>query len=368
MRLLIAAGGTGGHLFPGIAVGEFLRKADSKGEVRFIGSERGMEETILKEAGFERQSLAVGRLKGEGWRERMRTFLRLPRSLIRARRLLVAWPPDAVLGIGGYSSGPVILAACLKRIPRAILEPNSIPGLTNRLLARFTNRIFISFSETASFFPRGKVLVTGTPVRQSLTAIGQRRGKIPPGPPLTKGGRGDFRILVFGGSQGATALNRAFVDLLPRLEESGRPFWIHHQTGENDFESVREAYAKSRIPHRVSPFIHEMDEAYEEADLVVARAGASTVAEIIETASPSILVPYPFAADDHQRFNALSLVTVGGASLILNRELGECLGERILFFEAHREELRRMSERLVDLRKVPAAEAVAKECLHLSNA
>lgn len=360
MKLMIAAGGTGGHLFPGIAVAEALKEIDPKGEVRFVGSERGIEEEILKREGFPREALAVGRIKGEGWTARFRTVLKLPAAFWAARGILVHWMPDLVLGIGGYSSGPVVLAAFFARIRRAILEPNAIPGFTNRVLGRFVNRIFIAFPETARFFPGRKVRVTGTPVRRELTAIGSGRGKQERRDP------GSFATLVVGGSQGATALNRAMVDLLPELDRSGRPFRIVHQTGKTDFEWVREAYRRTRIPHTVSPFIADMTSAYREADLVVSRAGASTVAELIETRSPSILVPYPYAADDHQRFNALSVARGGGAEMILNKDLAG-LGEMIFYYEGHRDELRKMRERLGEMRKIPAAEAIARECIALAK-
>jgi UDP-N-acetylglucosamine--N-acetylmuramyl-(pentapeptide) pyrophosphoryl-undecaprenol N-acetylglucosamine transferase len=345
-------------LFPGIAVAESLKEIDPAGEVRFIGSERGLEEEILKREGFPRETLAVGRIKGEGWKARVRTVLKLPASFWAARGILIHWMPDVVLGIGGYSSGPVILAAFFGKIRRAILEPNAIPGFTNRILGRFVNRIFIAFPETARFFPGRKVRVTGTPVRRELTRVGARLIA-----PLQSK---PFTILVIGGSQGATALNRAMVDLLPELERSGRPFRIVHQTGKTDFEWVREAYGRTRIPHTVNPFIADIASAYREVDLVVSRAGASTVAELIETRTPAILVPYPHAADDHQRFNALSVVRGGGAEMILNKDLAG-LGERIFYYEACRDELGKMRERLGEMRKVPAAEAIARECIALAK-
>ena len=180
MKLIIAAGGTGGHLFPGIAVAEALKGLDPKGEVRFIGSERGLEEEILKKEGFEREVLLVGRIKGEGWMARIKTIFKLPHAFWEARRILMRWMPDLVLGIGGYSSGPVILAAFFSKIRRAILEPNAVPGFTNRVLGRFVDRIFIAFPEAERFFPRKKVRMTGTPVRRELTDVGAGRGNRAP--------------------------------------------------------------------------------------------------------------------------------------------------------------------------------------------
>jgi UDP-N-acetylglucosamine--N-acetylmuramyl-(pentapeptide) pyrophosphoryl-undecaprenol N-acetylglucosamine transferase len=342
-------------LYPGIAVAETLKKEDPSGAVSFVGSGRGIEEEILKMEGFEHQSLSIGRLKGEGWREKIRTLFRIPSAIREAQTILATRMPDVVFGIGGYSSGPVIIAALLKRLPRAILEPNTIPGLTNRILGRFAQKIFISFPETARFFPRKKVRLTGTPVREELTEIGRNRVPAAPGKLFT--------ILVLGGSQGATAINQAIVDLLPTFD--GEKVKVIHQTGSKDFTWVKNAYDKSLMPHAVSPFIKDMAAVYREADLVVSRAGASTIAELIETRSPSILVPYPYAADNHQKYNALSIVQAGGAEMVLNERMGEILGNRILYYMENRKYLERMKDGLSNLRKVPAAEAVAKEFLEM---
>jgi UDP-N-acetylglucosamine--N-acetylmuramyl-(pentapeptide) pyrophosphoryl-undecaprenol N-acetylglucosamine transferase len=360
MKLMIAAGGTGGHIFPGVAVAEALKKKDSASEVVFVGTDIGLEAEILKKENLPHLALKVGRLKGEGFAQRLKTFVRLPGSLLQARAILSEFKPDVVLGIGGYSSGPVILAAMLKRIPRAILEPNAIPGFTNRILGRFVGRICISFAETGRFFAKSKTLLTGTPVRRALTEIGEtRESKTATDRPFT--------ILVFGGSQGASALNKAMVALLPALESAGKKFKIIHQTGANDIDWVRKAYESSKLPSVVQPFIVDMTSVYREADLVVSRAGASSIAELIETRSASILVPYPFAADDHQRFNAQSLSGIGAAELIMNKDLETKLGVRILHYEAHRSELQTMREKLATLRKIPAAEAVVAECLAMAG-
>ncbi len=357
MKLAIAAGGTGGHLFPGIAVAEIFREMNPAGQILFIGSDRGLEKEILEREGLRHVALNVGRIKGEGFLGRAKTLFRLPMSLRQARAILEEFGPDAVFGIGGYSSGPVILAACLRRLPRAILEPNAIPGFTNRMLSRLVHRIFIAFPEAERFFVKSKTRRTGTPVRKKLSEIGERRVGENPSKP--------FNILVLGGSQGATAMNRAMTDLLPRIESSGKEFRIVHQTGKTDYEWVREAYAKSKVPYEVMAFIPNMDQVYASADLVISRAGASTVAELVATGSPSILVPYPFAADDHQRFNAKSVADEGGAEVVLNQDLGAKLGERLFFYEANRGELVRMSANLKKIQGVPAAETVTRELFSL---
>ncbi|HEX5037224.1 MAG TPA: undecaprenyldiphospho-muramoylpentapeptide beta-N-acetylglucosaminyltransferase [bacterium] len=362
MRLLIAAGGTGGHLFPGISVARAFKEANPGGDVLFVGSERGLEREILEREGFRQVALNVGRLKGEGWTQRLKTLLSLPGALLQARSILKGFRPDLVFGIGGYSSGPMILAARSRGIPRAVLEPNAIPGYTNRKLAKSVDRIFIAFPKAKEFFPESKVRLTGTPVRAELTEIG--RAEIPPGPPSSKGG--EFTVLVLGGSQGATAINKAMTAALPKLEASGKALKIIHQTGTKDEAWVKEAYAKSKIPHEVSAFIADMARVYREADLAVSRAGASTCSEILATRTPSILVPYPFAADDHQRFNAASLAESGGAEVIANDELAAKAADRILHYESNRAELADMKRKIGEAQKTPATEAVLRELLKLN--
>jgi len=365
VRLLIAAGGTGGHLFPGISVARALKEINPGGEVLFVGSERGLEKEILEREGFRQEALRVGRLKGEGWLGKLKTLMSLPGSLCQARGILKAFAPDVVLGIGGYSSGPMILAARCLGIPRAILEPNAIPGFTNRLLWRFSDLVFVAFEKAKSFFPEKKVRLTGTPVRSDLTEIGRLSVGAHGHAPLHGESRKYFTVLVLGGSQGATAINKAMVAALPVLESAGRPLRIIHQTGGNDEAWVKSAYAQSKIPHEVSAFVTDMGKVFREADLVVSRAGASTVSEILATRKPSILVPYPFAADDHQRFNAEGVAKTGGAEVIANSELAEKIAGRLLDLEAHPEKIEAMRKNLAQAQRVPATEAVLKEILKL---
>lgn len=367
MKMVIAAGGTGGHLFPGIAVAEVMRDM-SDIKITFVGSERGIEQEILRHEGLDHEVLRVGRIKGEGLAGKLKTILTLPRSLWQARQILNRLMPHIVFGIGGYSSGPMILAAFLLRIPRAILEPNAIPGFTNRMLSHFVTRIFIAFPETVSFFgdrKMSKVRLTGTPVRKNL----KPKSQIPLENSPSNFQR-PFHVVVLGGSQGARSLNEAMIKILPLLQQSGRSFKVTHQTGAKDYERIKEAYARSPIEHEVEPFIKDMASLYHQADLVVSRSGASTIAELIETQTPSVLIPYPFAADDHQRYNAQSIVNAGGGEMLLRGQLEEKLGERILHLASHKEELKKMRENLSKLRKMPAAQAVARECLelmHVSN-
>lgn len=354
MKLLIAAGGTGGHLFPGISVARAFKELNPGGDVLFVGSERGLEREILEREGFRQVALNVGRLKGEGWTQRLKTLLSLPGALLQARSILKDFRPDLVFGIGGYSSGPMILAARSRGIPRAVLEPNAIPGYTNRKLAKSVDRVFIAFPKAKEFFPESKVRLTGTPVRGDLKPVETAAAEKP------------FTVLVLGGSQGATAINKAMTAALPKLEASGKALKIIHQTGSNDEAWVKETYAKSKIPHEVSAFVADMARVYREADLAVSRAGASTISELLATRTPSILVPYPFAADDHQRFNADSVASAGCAEVVLNDELGAKVADRVLHYEANRVELAEMKRKIGEAQKTPATEAVLRELLKLN--
>lgn len=351
MKLLIAAGGTGGHLFPGIALAQ-LAKAQGW-DVEFVGSKRGLEKEIIQRYGFPHTGLSVGRLKGESIFTKLKTALSLPASFFEALNVLKAKKPTVIFGIGGYSSGPMLVAATALSIPRLILEPNSIPGLTNKWLGFFANRICLMFPETERFFPKQKVVVTGTPVREEISK-------------LQKKSHEKFTIAIIGGSQGARPLNEAMVAALPALDKMGG-FHIIHQTGQSDYENVKKSYESFKnITCEVKAFIQDMMAVYQQVDLVVSRSGASTVAELIEARIPSILVPYPFAADDHQRWNAQSVVRQDGAEMILNDELKSQLIERILYYQKNRGALERMSEALQKMRLKPATETVFEEVKRLS--
>ena len=363
--LLIAAGGTGGHIFPGIAVAQDW--VVHGGDVVFVGTGRAVEENIFQKNNVRSHTLSVtGRLKGEGIFSKIKTLLSLPLAFWKAIQILRQEKPHVVLGVGGYSSGPVIVAAWFLRIPRTILEPNSLPGLTNKLLAPFASRIYLSFSETEKFFPKKKILFTGVPVRASLAALAKHQ-------PCHE----HIQIVILGGSLGARSLNEACLKALPIWAASGHVIRVLHQTGAADFERVNEAYEELMNHPEIGPkimpkimvdvraFVEDMEAALMGADLVVSRSGASTLAELIESQRPSVLVPYPYAADNHQHFNALSVSKMGGAILVEDREIGEKLASVVLELVTHRQRLGEMREALSGLRKVRASEAVVKDLVKL---
>ena len=317
MRVLIAAGGTGGHIYPGIAVAQEVMRRDAASQVRFVGTARGLETRLVPQAGFDLSLIDSAGLKNVSAAARMKGLVILPKSFVSARRVILTFQPDVVIGAGGYVSGPVVLTAALLRRPTLVMESNALPGWTNRRLARFVNRAAVSFEQALPYF-RGKGVVTGNPVRREFFEI-PRKQREP----------GALSLLIFGGSQGARAINEAMVAALPELKTLPVGLRIKHQTGAADFEKVKAAYAAAGWDERaeVRSYIDNMMNDFAAADLVICRAGATTTAELIAAGKASIMIPFPYAADDHQRKNAEALQAAGAARMIVQQELS---GERLV--------------------------------------
>ncbi len=316
MKVMIAAGGTGGHLYPGIAIArEVLREPGN--EALFIGTAQGIEARILPREGLPVRFIRAGKLKGMSTASRLRTVCRLPGSLVQAVGVLRRERPDVVVGVGGYASGPAAVAAWLLRVPLLIVEPNSYAGLANRLLGRLARSVWLTFPgrDRQNFFPAGKKVLAGPLARKGIAA-GERD------PALRAFGLepGRFTVFVLGGSSGAHALNAAMRDAAPELKGIAG-LQVLHQTGEKDGPEVTAAYAAAGVPAAVRPFIHDMAAAYAAADLVIARSGATTVAELAVCGRRAVLVPYPFAADNHQEHNARALAALGAAEVIVQKDL-----------------------------------------------
>jgi UDP-N-acetylglucosamine--N-acetylmuramyl-(pentapeptide) pyrophosphoryl-undecaprenol N-acetylglucosamine transferase len=319
LRVVIAGGGTGGHLYPGIAVARELLRRRPDAVVTFAGTARGIEARVVPREGFELDVLRSSGLKGSSISGVLKGLSILPASALDAWRILSRRRPHLVIGVGGYSSGPVVFAAAMRRIPTMLLEQNAVPGLTNRLLANVVSAAAVTFEPTVSFFGR-RAFVAGNPVRPEFLShdVGvPRREGAPP------------RVLIFGGSQGAHAINMAMVEAAPKLARDGLVD-ITHQTGERDVDVVRRAYADAGVPARVEPFLFAMDREMKNADVIVCRAGATTIAEVTAAARAAILIPLPTAADDHRRRNAEVLARAGAAELIEQKDLtGAVLADRI---------------------------------------
>ena len=311
VRVIIAGGGTGGHLFPGVAIAREICRRYPRSSILFVTGLKKMESDILTRYGFFQKSIVIEGIKGRGWRKGIMVLLKLPFGFFQSLLIIKRFAPHLVLGMGGYSAGPVCLAARIMGVPSAIHEQNSFPGLTNRLLCRVVERVLISFEESREHFPGGSLFLTGNPVREELLKEKKSRDR--------RNKR--FTILVVGGSQGARAINRAFVAALGILQSRGRDPEVIHQTGERDYARVVEEYRQRELTGDVLPFIHDMEGAYDRADMVVSRAGATTVSELAALGKPSILIPYPYAANNHQEKNACMLVHVGGAEMMLQRDM-----------------------------------------------
>lgn len=314
LKVIIAGGGTGGHVYPGIAIAHELRRRDARAQVIFIGTARGLETRIVPAEGFPLELIEVKALKRVGWRARLSSLLLLPRTFLAVAGMLRRDQPDLVIGVGGYASGPVVLVAALLGIPTLVAEQNAWPGFTNRVLARFVDAAAVSFAEAQRFFgPRAKI--TGNPVRHEFFALEDLRQRRQGEP---------HHLLITGGSQGAQAINDAVVGALPLLRGAGCRISVTHQTGrlpDEAAERIQRAYAESGFQAVVKPFLDRMVDEFRDADLVICRAGATTVAELAAAGRPAILVPYPFAADDHQRHNAEAVERGGAGRLILQAEL-----------------------------------------------
>lgn len=324
-RIMVAGGGTGGHLFPGLAVVEELRRRVPGLEVKFVGTERGIEARILPSRGESLELLKVTPLKGQGIGARFKSFARIPTAMKEASSLMRDFKPDLVLGVGGYASGPVLLAAALSGRPTAILEQNAYVGMTNRILARFVDRAYIAFEQTEEVFGKKKSRLTGNPVRQEFVEHSRLAIADPEG--FESRAR---TLLVLGGSQGARKLNEDVPQALARAGVAGRGLEVVHQTGESMREEVEATYRSLGIPAKVVTFIDDIARAYSNAALVVARAGATTLAELCAIGRPSILIPFPFAADDHQAKNAAALEGQNASICIREADLEvDALGELV---------------------------------------
>ena len=311
-RLLIAGGGTGGHIFPGIAIAEEFLRRDPKTEILFVGTGRPVEARVLGPRGYALKTIRAAALKGESWLGRLRSLATLPWGLFQSLGILKDFGPDLVLGVGGYVSGPMGLAARLLSIPSGLHEQNSVPGMTNRILGRLVDLVFISFGSSRSYFPSAKTHLTGNPVRDAVKACA--------GSPF-EDKKDEFTLLIAGGSQGAHAVNVAAVEAVGILAAEGLPFSVVHQTGEADYQKVRDVYAGLKVKADVQPFITDMEKAYQSADLVICRAGALTVTEVAMIGRPAIFIPLPSAADNHQEINARALADAGAAEIILQARL-----------------------------------------------
>jgi UDP-N-acetylglucosamine--N-acetylmuramyl-(pentapeptide) pyrophosphoryl-undecaprenol N-acetylglucosamine transferase len=358
LNIIIAGGGTGGHLFPGIAAAEIFLAEHPLNRILFAGTGRAMETEILGRFGFAHCRISAGGIKGMGLINTAASIAKIPVGFWQSLRIIQRFKADLILGVGGYSSAPMVLCARMLGIKVVLHEQNILPGITNRTLARFADRICVSFENTAPVFPREKVRVTGNPVRKEIRetcqTVSDRPGKKHP-----------FTVLVIGGSQGAHSMNMGMIDALRHIPDLSR-FHFIHQTGAKDRDEAASAYERHGASSDVRAFFNDMPVQYGRADLIFCRAGATTAAEITALGKPAVFIPYPFAADNHQELNARSLVDRKAADMILDREItGQKLAQKIVFYADHPEILENISRQALKMGKPDAAERIVRECYKL---
>jgi UDP-N-acetylglucosamine--N-acetylmuramyl-(pentapeptide) pyrophosphoryl-undecaprenol N-acetylglucosamine transferase len=330
MRVIVAGGGTGGHVIPALAIAQELSSRFGA-HVQFVGTQRGIETRLVPAAGFELHLIEAGALKRVDFATRLKTLIDLPRAVIVSAKLVAGFRPDVMIGVGGYASGPAMLAAGMMSVPTVAFEPNAVPGVANRIIAPVVSAAAVHFEATCHYFRNCHV--TGVPVRREFFSLSARPTDAPP------------TLLVFGGSQGAHAINQAVLEALPKLMESVPSIHVIHQTGEKDYAKAQTAYLRTMISAEVSPFIDDMPGAFARADLLVCRSGASTVAEITAAGKPAIFIPLPTAADDHQTRNAAMLADANAARLLPQSDLtGDRLVDEIAALLRDRSLRTRMSE------------------------
>ncbi|MDA8140588.1 MAG: undecaprenyldiphospho-muramoylpentapeptide beta-N-acetylglucosaminyltransferase [Desulfobacteraceae bacterium] len=356
-RLIVAGGGTGGHLFPGVAVAQAFLARHSHNKVMFINSGRPLDTNVLNRLGWPYKTIPIEGIKHRGAWKQLRALFKIPRAISCSAAILREFAPHVVLGVGGYSAGPVVVAAWLKGIPTALHEQNQLPGLTNRLLRRIVKRVYLTFKDTGRRFNPHKTVITGNPVRDEIIALGDQQ-------PAIKEKR-RFDLLLLGGSQGAHAINQAMMEALPLLKDQTE-LHVVHQTGTEDEADVAKAYAEAGISAQVKAFFNEVAELYLQADLIICRAGATTVAEITAVGRAAVFVPFPHAADDHQTSNAQALVTTGAAEMIAQKDLnGEILAKTILAYMQDRTRLADMAGKAMTLGRPEAALTIVDDLYQL---
>ena len=355
MKIIIAAGGTGGHVFPGIALADEFTRKNKNNQLLFVGTKRALEKKTIIPRGYAFEAIDASGLKGKNLLTMVRALLQTIKGVLHSIMILKHFAPDLVIGLGGYVSGPVVLAAYLMGVKTAIHEQNSIPGFTNRILGKIAHRIFVSFNYALSYFPSQKTVMTGTPIdKHHLEASSVS----PPESPFT--------LLILGGSLGSQQINSAVTDALEDLLPLKDTIKIIHQTGPQEVHLVRTAYNKRGFAAEVVPFIDHIAGAYQQAHLIISRAGATTIAELMVHHKASILIPYPLAADHHQHLNARILVDHKAARMIDPDHLtGRRLAELILDLYHHPEQRAALEKNAGNLGRPHAAQTIVDHCYKL---
>jgi UDP-N-acetylglucosamine--N-acetylmuramyl-(pentapeptide) pyrophosphoryl-undecaprenol N-acetylglucosamine transferase len=356
LRIVIAGGGTGGHLFPGLAVAQEFMRRNEHNSVLFVSTGNPLERSVLSQTDFKLETITAEGIKGRGIWNQVKSAIKIPIGVIESIRILKNYKPDLIIGLGSYSAGPVVAGARLLGTKIALHEQNILPGITNRILSRFADRIYVSFKDTETRFNPDKTRLTGNPVRKELL----NHGAID-----EASGSKSFGVLIIGGSQGAHSINMAVIEALNHLTNKESLYFVH-QTGPADEQMVKEAYRRQDIPARVQSFFKQMAPLYKQAHLIICRAGATTVAEVTALGKAVIFVPFPFAADNHQALNADTLAREGAAEMILEKDLNaNVLSQKIEYYASHPQALKAMSAKAKQLGHPDAARAIVDDCYEL---
>jgi len=356
MNIMIAGGGTGGHLFPGIAIADEFLKQNQGNSIAFIGSAQGIEAEILPKLKFRLHTTIIRGFKGKGVLDKISSVFSIPLACVQAACYLIKYRTDIIVGLGGYISFPAVVAGAIMGVPVVIHEQNSVPGLANRMLGKLAKRVFISYEKSSEYFQHHKAVFSGMPVRthrqhKNFTAADER-----------------FCVLILGGSQGARQINSAVIEALPFLAEMKNKIRFIHQSGASDVNMVRESYLRFGLSVQVHSFIEEIFACYEQAGLIISRAGAGTLAEQAMFGRASVLIPYPFAAGNHQKKNAEVFVSSGAALMIHPGDLtGARIASLIADLMGNREKLQQMENSAAGLSMPKAAETIASECMRLTG-
>ncbi len=359
LNIIIAGGGTGGHLFPGIAIAKAFREKNPDNRLHFIISGKPFEKSALEKEGIEYSTITIEGIKRRNLFQKAVALFKIPVALTQTAIIFRRFKPHLVVGVGGYASGPVALAAFLGYLPLVLHEQNRLPGITNRLASRLARKIYVSFENTRLCVSPEKIVYTGNPIRAEILAISHDSD------PTPKNGKKPFTVAILGGSQGAHRINMTMIETIDLLENK-EMFHFIHQTGTADEEKVREAYKKNGISHEVRPFFFNMKYLYDTANLMICRAGATTVAEITAIGIPALFIPFPFAADDHQTQNAKTLVDAEAADMIPEKNLdGKTMAKKITFYMNHPKILENMARKVKQFGKPEAAKHIVEECMLL---
>jgi len=362
LRLVIAGGGTGGHLFPGIAIAQEFMQRNAENRVLFIGTGKPFEKQALSKMGYSHHKIAAEGFKGRGILKQMHALFKIPQGLFQSVGILNRFKPHLILGVGGYAAGPVILGGWFLGIKSALHEQNLLPGITNRLLAPVARRIYISFQDTQSRFKLQKVRCTGNPIRKEiLNRADSAQAKD------NDDSHRRFTVLIIGGSQGAHSINKTMIEALRHIEDPDQ-FFFTHQTGLADESRVKDAYHTLGVAYNVRPFFEDIGHQYLKADLIIGRAGATTVAETTALGKGVIFIPYPYAADNHQVLNALTLTEEGAAEMIHQEQVsGQRLAERIEYYASRPEALNQMALKAKRFGKPDAAKTIVDDLYRLAT-